>query len=118
MRLTARELNDMRPDAGRFAAQLRNRTAADEIIARGHFGHHEARPESCRDPSKGSIGDAGHRRQENPVGDRNVAYFQRLMPQIVRTGHENPVPLASASLRPPGALLRTILGQSSFMPTL
>ena len=69
-------------------------------------------------PAKRCVGDAGHWRQEDPVGDLNVTYFQWLTPWAIRTGHANPVYKANASSRLPCTLLRTILGQSSFMPTL
>ena len=74
----ARQLHHMRPNSGRFASQPRHRAAVDEIIAGGHFGHDESGPEGCSQTSKGCIGDAGHRREKNPVGDLNIAYFQRL----------------------------------------
>jgi hypothetical protein len=70
----------MRTDAGCLAAQLRHGAAMDKIVARGHLGDHKADAESGREPSKGCIGDARHGRQKNPVGERNIAYFQRLRP--------------------------------------
>jgi hypothetical protein len=47
-----------------------------EILTGGHLRHHQARAERCGEASKGGIGDAGHRREKNPVGDGNIAYFQ------------------------------------------
>ena len=78
MRLATRELDDMRADAGCLAAQKRHRPAVHEFVAGGHLGDDQSGAEGGGKPSKGGIGDAGHRRQENPVGDSNLAYFQRL----------------------------------------
>jgi len=47
-----------------------------EIVARGHLGDHESSPEGGGKASKGGIGDAGHGREENPIGDRNITYLQ------------------------------------------
>jgi hypothetical protein len=76
--LAACELNDVRTYSGGLAAQPRHRTTIDEIIAGGHFGNNQAGTECRRQASKRRIGDARHRRQENPVGDLNITYFQRL----------------------------------------
>ena len=76
--LAARELNDMRTDSGRLAAQPRHWAAVDEIVAGGHFGNHKSGAERCGQTPKRRIGDARHRRQKDPIGDLNIAYFQRL----------------------------------------
>ncbi len=78
MRLATRELNDVRSDAGCLAAQKRHRPAVHEFVAGGHLRDDQSSAEGGGKASKGSISDAGHRRQENPVGDSNLAYFQRL----------------------------------------
>ena len=78
VRLAAGELHDMRADAGRLAAQPRHRPAVDEIVAGGHFGDDEAGAEARGQTSKRRIGDPRHRREKDPVGDRNIAYFQWL----------------------------------------
>ena len=76
--LAARELNDVRTYPGCLASQQRHRAAVDEIVARGHLGHDKSGARVRRQTSKGSIGDARHRREKNPVGDLNIAYFQWL----------------------------------------
>jgi hypothetical protein len=68
----------MRTYSGRLASQPRHWAAIDEVIARGHLGNDESSAERCGQTSKGCIGDARHRREKDPVGDLNVAYFQRL----------------------------------------
>jgi len=40
-----------------------------EIIARRHLGDDESGPKGGSKTSKRGVGDAGHRREENPVGD-------------------------------------------------
>jgi hypothetical protein len=50
----------------------------DEVIAGGHFGDDETSAKRCSQTSKGCIGNARHWREKNPVGDFNIAYFQRL----------------------------------------
>jgi hypothetical protein len=47
-----------------------------QIVACGHFGDHESGAKLCGQPSKRCIGDAGHRREKDPVGELNIAYFQ------------------------------------------
>jgi len=47
-----------------------------EIVAGGHLGYHQSSAERCGEASEGGIGNAGHRREKNPVGDGNVTYFQ------------------------------------------
>jgi hypothetical protein len=89
-----------------------------QIIAGGHLGDDESGPEGCGKTSKGSVGDAGHRRQKDPVGDRNLAYFQRLMAWAVQAGHGVLIVVAAASSQPSGHIVSTNLVQSSFMPTL
>ena len=78
MGLAAGELNDMRADAGRLAAQPRHRTSLSEVIAGGHLGDDESRAKGCGQTPKRGIGDARHRREKYPVGDFNIAYFQWL----------------------------------------
>ena len=89
-----------------------------EIVAGGHLGDHESRPEGGRQASKGGVGDAGHRRQKDPVGDRNLSYFQWLREWALQAGHGILVVVAVASLRPFAPIVSTNLVQSSFMPTL
>jgi hypothetical protein len=78
MGLAAGELNDVRPDTGRFASQLRHRSSVDEIVAGGHLGDHETGAEMSRQAPERRIGHAGHRSQNDPIGDLDIAYFQRL----------------------------------------
>jgi hypothetical protein len=47
-----------------------------EIVTGGHLRHYQARAKYGGEASKGGIGYAGHRREKNPVGDGNIAYFQ------------------------------------------
>jgi hypothetical protein len=89
-----------------------------EVVAGGHLGNDESRPEGGGKASKRGIGDAGHRREENPVGDRNVTYFQRLMALVVQAGHGVLIGVTAASLQPSALIVSTNLVQSSFMPTL
>jgi hypothetical protein len=77
-RLATGQLNHVRPDAGSLAAQFGHRTAMNEVVAGGHLGHHQPGAEFTRQTSKGSIGDARHRREKNPVRNFNIAYFQWL----------------------------------------
>jgi hypothetical protein len=114
----ARELNDMRAYSGCLAAQTRHRTTVDKIVAGGHFRNHKAGAKGCRQTSKGCVGDAGHGREKNPVGDLNIAYFQRLRAWCCRAGHGFLIFTTSASSRLPRPILRTNLVQSSFLPTL
>src|SRR4051794_35218076 len=116
--LAAGELHDMRPDAGGLATQPGHRPAVYEIVASGHLGHHQPGAEPRRQTSKRGIRDAGHRREKNPVGELNTAYFQRFTAFAFQAGHGLLAPLAAASMRPPGYILRTNLVQSSFLPTL
>jgi hypothetical protein len=78
MGLAASELNDMGTYSGGLASQPRHWAAMDEIVTGGHLGHDQPGSELCNQTSKRGIRDARHRRQKNPVGDRNIAYFQRL----------------------------------------
>jgi hypothetical protein len=118
MRLAACKLNDVRADSGCLAAQYRHRPAVHEVVTGGHLGNDESRPEGGGETSKRSIGDAGHRREENPVGDRNITYLQYLRAWVVQAGHGLLIGVAAASLRPSGRIVSTNLVQSSFMPTL
>ena len=118
VRLAARELDHMGADAGRLAAQPGHRLALREVIAGGHFGNDEARSEAGRESAEGSVGNAGHRRENNPVGELNIAYFQWLKAYAVRAGHGVLISLAGAPLRQLPSILSTNLVQSSFMPTL
>jgi hypothetical protein len=68
----------MRTDAGSLTAQKRHRPAVHELVAGGHLRDDQSGAEGGGKTSKGSIGDAGHRRQKDPVGDSNLAYFQQL----------------------------------------
>jgi len=79
-RLAPGKLNDVRPDPGRLAAQPGHRSAMHQFVTGGHLGNHESGPKGSGEASKGGIGDAGHRREKNPVGDSNVTYFQWLKP--------------------------------------
>src|ERR1700686_5187887 len=76
--LAARELDHVRAYAGRFASQPRHWAAIDEVIARSHLGNDQSGAEGCGQTSKGCVSDAGHRREKDPIGDLNVAYFQWL----------------------------------------
>jgi hypothetical protein len=76
--LAACELNDMGTYSGGLASQPRHWAAVDEIVTGGHLGHHQPGAEFSSQPSKRGVGDARHRRQKDPVGDFNIAYFQRL----------------------------------------
>jgi hypothetical protein len=76
MGLAPRKLNDVGSDPGRLAAQPGHRPAMHEIVAGGHLGNHQSSPKGGSKASKGGVGDARHRREENPVGDRNIAYLQ------------------------------------------
>ena len=78
VRLATRQLDHVRTDPGRFAAQLRHRAAVHQIVAGGHFGDHESGAEGRGQTSKGRVGDARHRRQKDPVRDGNIAYLQWL----------------------------------------
>jgi hypothetical protein len=118
MGLAARKLNDVWPYPSRLAAQPGHRSAMYEIIAGGHLGDHESGPEGGGKASKGGIGDAGHRREENSVGDRNIAYLQQLKAWVVQAGHGVLIIVAAASSQPSGHIVSTNLVQSSFMPTL
>ena len=71
-----------------------------------------------REPTEGSVGNAGHRRQKNPVSELNIGYFQWFRACAVLAGHGVLVSLAGAPLRPPLPILSTNLVQSRFMPTL
>jgi hypothetical protein len=66
----------MHPDACGLASQPRHQPAVNEIITCRHFGNDEPGPEARRHAPKGGIRDTGHRCQENPVSDLNIAYFQ------------------------------------------
>src|SRR5262245_16967781 len=118
VRFAAGQLHDMRANAGRLAAQPGHRLAVDEIIAGRPFGNNEARAQMGREPTEGSIGNAGHGRQKNSVGELNIAYFQWFGACAIRAGHGVLVSLADTSLHPPLPILSTNLVQSSFMPTL
>ena len=74
----AAETVDVRPDNGRFASQLRHQSSVDEIVAGGHLGDHETSAEMSRQAPKRRIGHAGHRSQQDPIGDLDIAYFQWL----------------------------------------
>jgi hypothetical protein len=76
--LASGKLNDVRTYPGCLASQPRHWAAVREIVARGHLGHHQPGAEFTRQTSKGSIGDARHRREKNPVRNFNIAYFQWL----------------------------------------
>jgi hypothetical protein len=78
MGFAAGQLDNMRPDAGRFAAQPRHRPATGEFVTGSHLRYHQARAKRGGEASEGGIGNAGHRRQKNPIGDSNVTYFQYL----------------------------------------
>jgi hypothetical protein len=118
MGLATGKLNDVGSDAGGLAAQHGHRPAINEVVAGGHFGNDESRSKGGGLASERSIGDAGHRRQENPVGNRNIAYLQHLMASVVQAGHRVLIGVAAASLQPSGHIVSTNLVQSSFMPTL
>jgi hypothetical protein len=91
----------MRTYAGCLASQPRHWAAVHEIIAGGHFGDDEPGTKPRGQPSEWCIGDAGHWREKNPVGDCNIAYFQWLKGRRFRTGHKFLVLLTGASSRLP-----------------
>jgi hypothetical protein len=68
----------MRTYSGCLATQPRHWATVGEIVAGGHFGDDKAGAKGRRQTSKGCIGDARHRREKDPVGELNIAYFQRL----------------------------------------
>src|SRR5438067_2226712 len=70
--------NGMRTYSGRLASQPRHRATIDEVIAGSHLGNGESGAKHCSQTTKRCISDAGHRREKDPVGDLNIAYFQRL----------------------------------------
>ena len=53
----------------------------DKVVARGHFGNHQARSKRSCKPPKRRVGHPGHRRQQNPVSDLDIANFQRIEEQ-------------------------------------
>ncbi len=108
----------MRTYSGRLASQPRHRATIDEVIAGCHLGNDESGAKRCGQASKRCIGDAGHRREKDPIGDLNITYFQRLNAQTFRAGHGLLVFLTDASSRLSASILSTNLVQSSFMPTL
>ena len=73
VRFAAGELNDVGPYSGRLAAQTRHRPAINQIIAGGHLGNDQTRAKRSRQPSKRRVGNPRHRRQQNPVGDLDIA---------------------------------------------
>src|ERR1700752_2248780 len=101
MRFAASELDHMGTYAGRLAAQPGHRLAVDEIIAGGYFGNEGPRAQMAREPTEGSIGNAGHGRQKNSVGELNIAYFQWFGACAIRAGHGVLVSLADTPLRQP-----------------
>ena len=117
-RLAARQLDHMRTDAGGFAAQPGNGASLDQIVAGGHLGNHESRTEGRGEPTKRSVSDAGHRREEDRIGEVNIADFQWLSSRNGRTGHRVLLVWADASSHWPMLILRTNLVQPSRMPTL
>ena len=84
----------------------------------GHLGYNESCAKARGQTPERCVGNAGHRREENPVGELNVAYFQRLRALAFQAGHGYLVSLAAAPLRHPMHILSTNLVQSSFIPTL
>ena len=46
-----------------------------EIVTGGHLRHHQARAKGGGEAPNGGIGNARHRREKDPVGDGNIAYF-------------------------------------------
>jgi hypothetical protein len=68
----------MRTYSGRLTPQPRHWATVHQILAGGHLGNYKPGAKCCGQASKGNIGDARHRREKDPVGDLNIAYFQRL----------------------------------------
>ena len=64
------------------------------------------------------IGDAGHGREENPIGDGNITYLQGVTSGTLHAGHSRLIVLSATPLRLTRPILRTILVQSRFMPTV
>ena len=104
-------------DAGSLTTELGHWLAVDQVVARGHLGHHEPGPEFRNLTSKGCIRNARHRRQKNPVRDLNTTYYQWVRTQRVEAAHGFLVCFTGAVTRW-NPFLRTNLVQSSFMPTL
>src|ERR1700722_4857085 len=107
----------MGADACGFAPQLRHRLSVDEVVAGRHFGENQPGPEGCGQAAKRRIRDARHGGQKNPASKLNITYFQWVMVQRVEPAHGFLVAVTGAVTRR-NRLLRTNLGQSSFMPTL
>ncbi|GEC16725.1 hypothetical protein NWI01_26170 [Nitrobacter winogradskyi] len=76
-RLAAGKLNDVRPVTGGFAAKHGHRTPADEIVARGHFGYDERRPQRFGKVPERPVRDPRHRRKKNAVADGNISNRER-----------------------------------------
>jgi hypothetical protein len=74
----ARELNDMRAYSGPLASQPRHRATVDKIAAGGHFRDHESGAQSRGQSPKRRVGNPRHRREQDPIGDLNITYFQWL----------------------------------------
>ena len=58
-----------------------------------------------RESPERSVGNAGHRRQENPVGELNIAYFQWLMACAIRAGHVVLIISGRRAIAPAGSYL-------------
>ena len=67
--LAARQLHDMGAAAGGLRAQQRHWPAAHQIVAGRHLGNHQTGAEPLDLPPERDVGDPGHRRQHDPVGD-------------------------------------------------
>ena len=70
--LAAGKLNDVRSAARGLAAENGHGPSANEIVAGGHFGNDQPRPQCFGKTAERPVGDPRHRRQKNPVGDRNI----------------------------------------------
>ena len=108
----------MGANSGGLSTQPRHWSTSGELVAGGHLGDHQPRPKRRGQTSERCVGNAGHWREKDPIGDPNATYFQRLRASIGRAGHGLLVFLAGAASHLRIFILRTILVQSSCMPTL
>ncbi len=76
----AGELHDMNADAPPFAAHARFALPLGQRRARGHFRHHQARPQPLGQAAERRIRDARHRRQNHAVRQRHRANRQSFVP--------------------------------------
>ena len=78
VRLAPGELDDVRPVARALGAHGRFGRACGKLVAGHHLGDHQAGAEFGRQRAERPIGDARHRREEDPVGDHDRPDRQRF----------------------------------------